>query len=88
MAKWRICSMPAKRYKLGLSYAGGAGYQGDRQVPHYPGGSSGRPDPLLAAGNYRKLVLTNTYVAVHRVSGDTVYICRVISGTTDHLQIA
>ena len=42
------------------------------------------PDPLLAAENYRKLVLTNTYVAVYRVSGDTVYIYRVVNGTTDY----
>lgn len=42
------------------------------------------PDPLLAAENYRKLVLTNTYVAVYKVSGDTVSIYRVVNGTTDY----
>lgn len=42
------------------------------------------PDPLLVAENYRKLVLTNTYVAVYRVNGDTVYIYRVVNGTTDY----
>ena len=30
------------------------------------------------------LVLTNTYVAVYKVSGDTVSIYRVVNGTTDY----
>ena len=42
------------------------------------------PDPLLAAENYRKLVLTDTYVAVYKVNGDTVYIYRVVNGATDY----
>ena len=42
------------------------------------------PDPLLAAENYRKLVLTDTYVAVYKVDGDTVYIYRVVNGATDY----
>ena len=45
------------------------------------------PDPLLAAGNYRKLVLTDTYVAVYKVDGDTVYIYRVVNGATDSLRL-
>ena len=45
------------------------------------------PDPLLAAGNYRKLVLTDTYVAVYKVDGDTVYIYRVVNGATDYLRL-
>lgn len=42
------------------------------------------PDPLLAAENYRKLVLTHTYVAVYKVIGDSVYIYRVVNGKTDY----
>ena len=42
------------------------------------------PDPLLAAENYRKLVLTNTYVAVYKVSGDTVSIYRIVNGAADY----
>lgn len=42
------------------------------------------PDPLLAAENYRKLVLTNTYVAVYKVAGDMVSIYRVVNGATDY----
>ena len=42
------------------------------------------PDPLLAAEDYRKLVLTDTYVAVYKVDGDTVYIYRVVNGATDY----
>ena len=30
------------------------------------------PDPVLAKQEYRKLVLTKTYIAVYRVIGDTV----------------
>ena len=45
------------------------------------------PDPLLAAGNYRKLVLTDTYVAVYKVDGDTVYIYRVVNGATYYLRL-
>ncbi|GAA6384478.1 hypothetical protein LAWASA_2931 [Lawsonibacter asaccharolyticus] len=42
------------------------------------------PDPELARQEYRKLVLTKTYIAVYRVIGDTVYIYRVVNGTTDY----
>ena len=42
------------------------------------------PDPLLAAEDYRKLVLTDTYVAVYKVDGDTVYIYRAVNGATDY----
>lgn len=42
------------------------------------------PDPLLASANFRKLVLTNTYVAVYKVEGDTVYIYRIVNGMTDY----
>lgn len=42
------------------------------------------PDPLLAAEGYRKLVLTDTYVAVYKLIGDTVYIYHVVNGRTDY----
>lgn len=42
------------------------------------------PDPLLAADNYRKLVLTKTYVAVYKVINGTVYIYRIVNGATDY----
>lgn len=42
------------------------------------------PDPELARQEYRKLVLTKTYIAVYRVVGNTVYIYRVVNGTTDY----
>ena len=42
------------------------------------------PDPLLAADGYRKLVLTDTYVAVYRLIGGTVYIYRIVNGRTDY----
>ena len=38
------------------------------------------PDPLLAAQGYRKLVLNQTYVAIYRIIGDTVYIYRIVNG--------
>jgi len=42
------------------------------------------PDQELAALGYRKLVLTKTYVAVYRVIGGTIYIYRIVNGTTDY----
>ncbi len=42
------------------------------------------PDPMLAADNYRKLVLTKTYVAVYKVIDGTVYVYRVVNGATDY----
>ena len=42
------------------------------------------PDPVLARQEYRKLVLTKTYIAIYRVVGDTVYVYRVVNGRTDY----
>ena len=42
------------------------------------------PDPLLAAEGFRKLVLTNTYVAVYKVIDSTVVIYRIVNGRTDY----
>lgn len=42
------------------------------------------PDRLLAAQGFRKLVLTNTYVAIYRVIDDTVYVYRIVNGRTDY----
>ena len=45
------------------------------------------PDPVLAMQQYRKLVLTKTYVAVYKVIDDTVYIYRIVNGKTDYPQL-
>lgn len=42
------------------------------------------PDQELAALGYRKLVLTKTYVTVYRMIDSTVYIYRIVNGTTDY----
>jgi len=42
------------------------------------------PDPELAAQNYRKLVLTKTYVAVYKAVDSTVTIYRIVNGTIDY----
>jgi addiction module toxin, RelE/StbE family len=42
------------------------------------------PDPLLAAEGYRKLVLTDTYVAIYKVIDGTVILYRVVNGKTDY----
>lgn len=42
------------------------------------------PDPMLAADNYRKLVLTRTYVAIYKVEHGVVYIYRIVNGATDY----
>ena len=33
---------------------------------------------------YRKLVLTKTYVAIYKLIGDTVYVYAIVNGTTDY----
>ncbi len=45
------------------------------------------PDPMLAAQNYRKLVLTKTYVAIYKVIDETVYIYRIVNGKTDYSKL-
>lgn len=42
------------------------------------------PDPELAARDFRKLVLDQTYVAVYRVLGRTVVVYRVVNGARDY----
>ncbi len=42
------------------------------------------PDPELAAQEYRKLVLTKTYVSVYKIIDDTVTIYRVVNGAIDY----
>ena len=42
------------------------------------------PDPLLAAQDFRKLVLTDTYVAVYKIIDNTVYIYRIVNGKTNY----
>lgn len=42
------------------------------------------PDPLLAAEGYRKLVLTDTYVAIYKVIDGTVFIYHVANGRSDY----
>lgn len=42
------------------------------------------PDKRLAAEGYRKLVLTDTYVAVYKVIEDTVVVYGVFNGRTDY----
>ena len=42
------------------------------------------PDPILAANGFRKLVLTQTYVAIYKYMDGTVYIYAVVNGRTDY----
>lgn len=42
------------------------------------------PDPLLAAENFRKLVLTRTYVAIYKVDSSTIYVYRIVNGARDY----
>lgn len=42
------------------------------------------PDPLLASQGFRKLVLTDTYVAIYKIIGNTVYVYRIVNGKTDY----
>ncbi|MBQ6342546.1 MAG: type II toxin-antitoxin system RelE/ParE family toxin [Anaerolineaceae bacterium] len=54
------------------------------KLPDFPLLGQIHPDPLLASQNYRKLVITSTYVAVYKVIDNTVYIYRIVSGKTDY----
>ncbi len=45
------------------------------------------PDPLLAAVGFRKLVLTDTYVAIYKVVGDTIFIYRVVNARSDYAKL-
>lgn len=57
---------------------------GINQLRDFPLMGQTHPDPILAAAGYRKLVLTETYVAIYRVIGDTVIIYAVVNGRTDY----
>ncbi len=54
------------------------------KLPDFPLLGQIHPDPLLASQNYRKLVITSTYVAVYKVIDNTVYIYRIVNGKTDY----
>ena len=54
------------------------------KLPDFPLLGQTHPDPLLASQNYRKLVITSTYVAVYKVIDNTVYIYRIVNGKTDY----
>jgi plasmid stabilization system protein ParE len=42
------------------------------------------PDPVLAGGGYRKLVVSFPYVCIYKVFDDGVYIYRIVNGKTDY----
>lgn len=54
------------------------------KLPDFPLLGQIHPDPLLASQNYRKLVITSTYVVVYKVIDNTVYIYRIVNGKTDY----
>lgn len=54
------------------------------QLMDYPLMGQTHPDPLLAANGFRKLVLKSPYVAVYKLSGNTVYIYRIVDGRRDY----
>ncbi len=50
----------------------------------YPLMGQTHPDRLLAQQGYRKLVLTQTYVAIYKIIDSTVYIYRIVNGKTNY----
>ena len=54
------------------------------RLADYPLMGQTHPDPLLAAQGFRKLVLTDTYVAIYKVINDPVYLYRVVNGKTNY----
>lgn len=63
-------------------------YQGLRggllRLTEFPLMGQIHPDPELAAKDFRKLVLDQTYVAVYRVLERSVVVYRVVNGTRDY----
>jgi plasmid stabilization system protein ParE len=54
------------------------------RLASYPLLGQTHPDPLLAQEGFRKLVLTDTYVAVYKVIDGEVVIYRIVNGRTDY----
>ena len=54
------------------------------KLASYPLMGQIHPDPILAAEGYRKLVLTDTYVAIYKIIDGTVFIYHVVNGRTDY----
>ena len=54
------------------------------KLAEYPLLGQTHPDPLLASENYRKLVLTDTYVAIYKIIDDTVTVYRIVNGRIDY----
>ena len=63
-------------------------YQGLRggllRLTEFPLKGQVHPDPELAAKDFRKLVLDQTYVAVYRVLERSVVVYRVVNGARDY----
>lgn len=63
-------------------------YQGLRggllRLTEFPLMGQVHPDPELAAKDFRKLVLDQTYVAVYRVLERSVVVYRVVNGARDY----
>ena len=55
-----------------------------RKLRDYPLLGPVHPDPELAAIGYRKLVLTEIYVAIYKIEDSMVYVYRIVNGTTDY----
>ncbi len=54
------------------------------KLQDYPLMGQSHSDPLLAQQGYRKLVLTQTYVAIYKIIGNTVYLYRIVNGKTNY----
>lgn len=54
------------------------------QLRDFPLMGQTHPDPILAAAGFRKLVLTQTYVAIYKVIDNTVMIYAIVNGKTDY----
>lgn len=57
---------------------------GINRLSEFPLLGQTHPDPLLASQGFRKLVLTDTYVAIYKIIGNTVYVYRIVNGKTDY----
>lgn len=73
--------------KLGAKYAGGI-YQTLREeisrLRDFPLLGQAHPDPELAVKGHRKLVLTNAYVSVCKVTDSTVFVYSIVNSAKDY----
>lgn len=61
--------------------------QSINRLAEFPLMGQTHPDPVLANGGFRKLVVSATYICIYRVFDNEVYIYRIVNGKTDYSKL-